>query len=490
MLSNFTIVATIFLINVSGSFLLIITWLWLRKKFKGLNFIVIDHLIRSFGLGLLLFRGRIPDFFSIVIANLCLFSGFSFLLIGLEQLFNKKSSIRTGILLNSTLLALLLLFTYKYPSLTGRVIAMYSVGVVLCMQLFYLLTKRVPLHYRIITRPVSIVFMVFALTSLARVAIAIYEKKEGNFFSISSIGISMTLIYSVLFFLATISVLFLLIFMLYYEILQNEKNLKELVKKRTEQLVQAEKLTTLGTLSAGVAHEINNPNNFILMNAEMLSKGCNMIQKMLTNNNNDGVSAQIGKMSALEFVNRMPQIANDINDGAKRIEHIVNDLREYSRPSIASDIVFDLNDAVFTAVNFNKASLQKYTKKFSISLCSEKTMVHGDKQKIVQAIINLLQNAAQALTNEDQGVIICTGIVPEKQRVFVEVTDEGKGIPEEIQHQIIEPFFTTRRSEGGTGLGLWTVYHIVNEHNGNLQFKSSPGHGTTVRVELISEGIV
>jgi len=219
------------------------------------------------------------------------------------------------------------------------------------------------------------------------------------------------------------------------------------------------------------------------MNTELLTRGFNAIRCLLPPVKS-GVNIHIGNMNYDDFVVRIPQIIHDINDGAKRIEHIVSDLKDYTRPPSAANAKFDLNSAASTAAHLNKSLLKKYTKSFHLHLCNESAVVHGDKQKIEQAITNLLQNSALALTNSNQKITMTTGVNKIHRKAFVEIKDEGRGIePQDVKH-LANPFFTTRRAEGGTGLGLWIVYHIVQYHNGDLSFSSQPGKGTTARIEL------
>lgn len=384
MLDIRSILITLLFIFLSTSIIILFCWQRLKTGFNGLGLIFTDHVLRTVALFLMLLRGIIPDFFSIVVANLTLISSFSFLLAGLQQIFNNKIWFKSAVILNSIFLISILSFTYAYPSLTLRTVGIYSINTVQCFLFCQFLSSRKLYHQCHMVRPVSSLFFLFAFASATRVAVALIEKTEGDFMAIKSIGTYWILIYLVLEILITFAILLLLISMQHEEILQNQKNLHQLVKKRTEQLIQSEKLATLGTLSAGIAHEINNPNNFILMNTELLTRGFNAICCLLPPVKS-GVNIHIGNMSYDDFVARIPQIIHDINDGAKRIEHIVSDLKDYTRPPSASNTKFDLSSAASTAAHLNKSLLKKHTKSFHLNLCNESAVVHGDKQKIEQA---------------------------------------------------------------------------------------------------------
>jgi polar amino acid transport system substrate-binding protein len=362
-------------------------------------------------------------------------------------------------------------------------VVIYGVIAVQCISCFWLLVFRISQSQRKIARPVALLFLFITIISVTRVVIAVFEGAEGNFFNIQTLGTATLLIYTVLIFLVALAELFLLASILHDGLRQQQQNLNKIVMERTEQLVQAEKLATLGTLSAGIAHEINNPSNFILMNTEILEKGCIALQENylpgLT-----GANSKVGCMALDEFMRRLPAIVTDIHDGARRIARIVADLKEYASPSQKSNMEFNLNEAALTAANISGLMVTRATEHFHKYLHSKPIMIQGYLHKLEHAINNLLQNAAQSLTSTDQSITLITGIDSEKRSAFVEVRDEGRGISSEIVQYITDPFFTTRRDEGGTGLGLWMVQHIVGEHKGELLIDSQVGKGTTMRIVL------
>jgi signal transduction histidine kinase len=126
----------------------------------------------------------------------------------------------------------------------------------------------------------------------------------------------------------------------------------------------------------------------------------------------------------------------------------------------------------------------KSTDYFALDCGSNLPAIRGDYHKLEQVVVNLLQNACQALSSKEQSVKLSAHYDEAHERIALEIRDEGVGIPEEILHRVTGPFFTTKRNSGGTGLGLWITRMIVAEHGGELQISSRPGKGTTVTVSL------
>jgi polar amino acid transport system substrate-binding protein len=128
--------------------------------------------------------------------------------------------------------------------------------------------------------------------------------------------------------------------------------------------------------------------------------------------------------------------------------------------------------------------IQKSTDRVSVEYGTHVPPVLGNFQRIEQVVINLIQNACRSLPSRDKGVYLSTAYAPEPKAVLIEVRDEGVGIPEEDLKHLGDPFFTTRRAMGGTGLGLWVSFNIVHEHGGTLAFSSREGEGTRAVLSL------
>jgi polar amino acid transport system substrate-binding protein len=130
--------------------------------------------------------------------------------------------------------------------------------------------------------------------------------------------------------------------------------------------------------------------------------------------------------------------------------------------------------------------IKKSTHRFSVTYGENLPILEGDSQKLEQVIINLIQNACQALTDMNRRILVTTAYQKVSDHVVIEVADEGTGIPEEVLPRIMDPFYTTKWSYGGTGLGLSVSLSIIKEHGGNIDIKTLRGKGSTFRVTLPS----
>jgi polar amino acid transport system substrate-binding protein len=139
---------------------------------------------------------------------------------------------------------------------------------------------------------------------------------------------------------------------------------------------------------------------------------------------------------------------------------------------------------VRAALRLTDGALRKATRRLEVALADGLPPVRGDGQRLEQVIVNLVLNACQALPGPERGVAVRTAWDAAARRVVLQVSDEGEGIPAEHLPRLTDPFFTTKRGSGGTGLGLSVSAGIVRDHGGTLAFASTPGAGTTVTVSL------
>jgi C4-dicarboxylate-specific signal transduction histidine kinase len=144
----------------------------------------------------------------------------------------------------------------------------------------------------------------------------------------------------------------------------------------------------------------------------------------------------------------------------------------------------DINKVIQSAVSLLKNPIQKRTKAFSVELASDLPPIKGSFQKLEQVMINLIQNAYEALSNNEKAVVVSSEFDGKNKCVLIKIRDEGCGISEEVLPRILDPFFTTKRTQGGVGLGLSITSRIIKDHAGTLDFASVPGKGTTVTVTL------
>ena len=252
-----------------------------------------------------------------------------------------------------------------------------------------------------------------------------------------------------------------------------------------EQLIQADKFSSLGILVAGVAHEINNPNQFIMSNADLVTGFWKDIRIVLDEYYDNSGDFSINGFPYMELRNKVPGYLNGLTEGAQRIDKIVRDLKSYSRnEDIESRVIVNLNNIVEASVNLCSNLIKNSTDNLSVSLDKHLPEIMGNPQRLEQVIINLIQNACEALEKRTDELIISSFFNYDANSVEVVVRDKGVGIPEENLEKLCLPLFTTNREKGGTGLGLSVSKGIVEEHNGKLLFKSQQGEGTTVCLSL------
>jgi PAS domain S-box-containing protein len=263
------------------------------------------------------------------------------------------------------------------------------------------------------------------------------------------------------------------------------KQAEEQAKLHQQQLMQAGKMVALGTLVSSVAHEINNPNNFIMLNAPFLKEAWQHVLPILDEYYEENKDFMIGGMRYLEMRDRIPRLLSGITDGSKRIQQIIEDLRDFVRRD-ASDMnqSVDVNGVLRSAISLLSNMITKSTSHFSMRYGEKLPTLKGNSHRLEQVIINLIQNACQALPDIRRGLSLSTSYNEKMHSIVVKVQDEGIGIPPEVLPHITDPFFTTKSDSGGIGLGLSISSRIVKEHGGTLTFTSELGKGTTTEIIL------
>ena len=272
--------------------------------------------------------------------------------------------------------------------------------------------------------------------------------------------------------------------------LSARKQLEETTRQQELQLIQANKMTALGTLVSGVAHEINNPNQLLLMNAKVLRDAWGDALEILDSRQREHGEFSLAGLGYAEMRAAIPTLLQEIHDGAGRIERIVGDLKDFARPPArGTRSPFVLNDAVQRALRLLAHSTRTRTCRFEVTLARDMPVVDGDVQQVEQVVVNLVMNALEALPDRERGVWVTTAFDPgERAAVVLEVRDEGVGIPPEHLSRLCDPFFTTKGESGGTGLGLAITASLVRGHGGRLTFSSEPGRGTCAVVRLPLSG--
>jgi signal transduction histidine kinase/ligand-binding sensor domain-containing protein len=268
------------------------------------------------------------------------------------------------------------------------------------------------------------------------------------------------------------------------ELLARVKTHLQLLETQS-QLIQSEKMASLGTLVAGVAHELNNPAGNIMMYAEYFERKIKDILRIFERYHHLNKNIEIAGLPYEESKEEISKYSKKLLDNSARIYDIIQDLRNFSRKEdhpVKKPV--DINKIIQSSVNLTGNTIKKSTRNFSCELSEELPMFNGNFQRLEQVLINLIINACQALPDDSRGIYISSIFDKEKSEIIVKVRDEGEGIAEKDTKHIIEPFFTTKREKGGTGLGLWVSHNIIQEHEGEMKFESPPGKGTTVSLHL------
>ncbi|MBF0380005.1 MAG: PAS domain S-box protein [Magnetococcales bacterium] len=250
---------------------------------------------------------------------------------------------------------------------------------------------------------------------------------------------------------------------------QYAEKLEHMVEDRTKQLIHAERLATLGTFSAGIAHEINNPNSFIFGNIQFLNKFWDVAKPIVQKNSHEDKSGRISN-----FIEEIEPTLHGILDGSKRISKIVDSLKTYSKGGMEMDkveclVIDPLQDAKTLLRHRIKPD---YSIQFDIP---DDLIMYCDRQQITQVFVNLLNNSIDAFNNIDSNDNLKIRIAAKlkDKHIWIWVRDNGPGIPESQLGRIFDPFFTTKGKTKGTGLGLSIVEGIIEDHRGQITVTKS-----------------
>jgi signal transduction histidine kinase len=234
--------------------------------------------------------------------------------------------------------------------------------------------------------------------------------------------------------------------------------MRDELAKTQAQLIQAEKMSSVGKLAAGVAHQLNNPLGGITLFTKLVMEEYNLEE------------------GAKEDLSRV------LKD-AERCRDIIRELLEFSRQTRDLKQPLNINNKITRTLFLleNQAIFQNIT--VEKDLQSSLPLVMADSQQLNHMLMNIILNAVQAM--EEKGrLTVKSYLLAENDKVRIEITDTGPGIPEDIVSHIFEPFFTTKEEGEGTGLGLSLAYSIVENHGGNIGVKSKPEEGTTFIIDL------
>jgi PAS domain S-box-containing protein len=265
------------------------------------------------------------------------------------------------------------------------------------------------------------------------------------------------------------------------------KREEETAQRQQQNLMRMDKLTSLGVLAAGLAHEISVPNQAILSHASILERASPQLAALLDSAAGEMEGFLISGLEVSEFQRRLPEILGAITKGAALIDGVIQNLREFSAESPGPGASpFDLNAAIRSAMELLGPYIRRATDRFTVDLQPGLPRARGSARRLQQVFINLILNACQSLAGREKAVTV-RSICAAGSLLRVTVHDEGVGIPADVLPHVREQFFTTRESSGGTGLGLFVCQEIVTAHGGTLELTSQPGVGTEVAVILPAE---
>ncbi|MEJ2587912.1 MAG: ATP-binding protein [Deltaproteobacteria bacterium] len=231
------------------------------------------------------------------------------------------------------------------------------------------------------------------------------------------------------------------------------------LESRQEQLIQSRKLASIGTLTSGIAHELNNPLNNVSITAEVLKLNYH----------------DLGEAQVMEMI-------DEILTQTERASQIVKNLLEFSRTERPHLGNLHIHDIIDQTLNLIKNQLVVARLQVEKRIAEGLPLIRGKRQDLQQALVNILLNGIQAMP--DGGAITINADRGPEGYLRIDVSDTGTGIPPEALEQIFDPFFTTKGAGQGTGLGLSLVYSIIRTHGGYIEVKSEEGEGTTFSIFL------
>src|SRR5690606_15761706 len=270
-----------------------------------------------------------------------------------------------------------------------------------------------------------------------------------------------------------------------------EKALKEL-NEAESQLVESEKMASLGQLTAGIAHEINNPINFVTSNVHPLKRNVGILTQLINQIEAiclmdipvDEKKQKIEQLKQEEdydyLCTEIEYLLNGIGEGATRTAEIVKGLRIFSRldeDDLKQANIHDGLDSTLAILNHQLGNYIKINKKYS-----ELPLVECYPGKLNQVFLNIMTNAIHAINlrwNKQIGGELTVATRSDDNNAYISIQDNGIGMDEATQKKIFEPFFTTKEVGEGTGLGMSIAYNTIKKHNGYIELESTPGVGTT-----------
>ncbi|MCK9196143.1 MAG: PAS domain-containing protein [Syntrophales bacterium] len=269
-----------------------------------------------------------------------------------------------------------------------------------------------------------------------------------------------------------------------------EKRIRQENELRLQQIIQTHKLTALGEVVAGVAHEINNPVSFISYNIPLLEEIWDTLEPVFIDHDASAILCEQRGVTRTEIVQNMREIIHAFKMATSRINRVITGLKEFSRSDdLAGKKAIQVADVIQGVMVIVGGQMRKTVSVIEQQIEPGLPSVLGHFQKLEQVMTNLLINAYQSISPGRKGKITITARhLPRLDAVVVAIEDNGKGMARETMDHIFDPFFTTRRDSGGTGLGLSISYGLIKEHGGTISVLSQPKVGSRFTLYLPREG--
>ncbi|MAY41584.1 MULTISPECIES: ATP-binding protein [unclassified Neptuniibacter] len=265
----------------------------------------------------------------------------------------------------------------------------------------------------------------------------------------------------------------------------------DLLQKQQAVMLQNEKLATLGTLAAGMAHEINNPLAFVKSNIESLTKYHTSYSRLVsfiqeaTNDLPKGTQTKLTKLfdeEDIEFIQEdLPELMTDTVEGLTRVRDIVMNLRSFARTQSTDRSTAKLVDGIKSTLKLLHSEL-KNSVNMQLNL-NPLPDISCNPNELNQVFLNLIINAKQATADQKRPTITISSDQIDSE-IVIKISDNGSGMSEAVQKEIFVPFFTTKPVGDGTGMGLAIAHGIIKDHNGEISVSSIEGEGTTFTIKL------
>lgn len=255
------------------------------------------------------------------------------------------------------------------------------------------------------------------------------------------------------------------------------------LKAAQRQLILAEKMASLGQLSAGIAHEVNNPIGYVGSNLESLADyGEDLLAIIDELNTNEETQAVCNRYQLPMIKEDLPDILRDCKTGIQRVQQIISDLKSFSHPENRQWETAHIDECFRTVLNIVRHEI-KYKADILVDVDDHLPAFECITNQIFQVLTNLIINASQAI--EGQGTIKVGASTDEnKELMIITIEDDGCGMSENVKTKVFDPFFTTKPVGQGTGLGMSVTYGIIEAHNGKISVDSEEGKGTRFTIEL------